>query len=96
MIKTDNLFFKNENHKKDYKKILDKFERSHFDSYYNSFAYLVSATGKTDEILEYVSPIGVSGNEIKEMVRSSRYSKSERDIILFALQVFSDAMNNVQ
>lgn len=95
VIVLDNLFWKDEAHKEDYEKILAKFEREYFDSCYNSFAYLVSATGKTDEILNYLSPMGVSGSEIKEMLENSGYSKSERNLILFALQLFSSTMSDI-
>ena len=91
----DNLFWKDETHKEDYDKILAKFEREYFDSCYNSFAYLVSATGKTNDILNYLSPIGVAGSEIKKMLENSGYSKSERNLILFALQLFSSTMSDI-
>ena len=89
----DNLFWKDEAHKEDFEKALGKLERDMADSYYCSFAYLLSATGKVDSLLPFLSGTGVSSEEIKEAMWP--YSKTEKNMILFALQLFNGEMSDI-
>lgn len=89
-----NIFWKNNWHKEDYIKAMKKLDRDDSDIYYSSFAYLVSATGKTDSLLKYLTPTGVDSFGIKdELIKP--YSKTERNMILFALQLFNTEMSDI-
>ena len=66
MIILDNLFWKDEEHKEDFEKALGKLGRDMEDNYYCSLAYLLSATGKVDNLLPFLSETGVKAEEIKK------------------------------
>lgn len=87
------LYWKSESHKEDYKKLMDKLDSNPLDKYRKAFSYLVSATGKTEYLLKHVDIIGVSSRFIKEEL--APYSPSERNMILFALQLFNQSMSDI-
>ena len=89
----DKLYWKSEGHKEDFKKVLSKMERDMTDRYYCSFAYLLSATGKVDNLLPFIDRTGVSSQEIIEAMQP--YSRTEKSMILFALQLFNSGMSDI-
>ena len=89
----DNLFWKNTYHMESFKKAMDRLEADFSDGYYCSFAYLLSATGKVDYLLEFLSRTGISSEEIKEAMKP--YSRTEKNMILFALQLFNNEMSDI-
>ena len=87
------LYWKSEQHKEDYEKLMDKLDANPRDRYRKSFSYLVSATGKAEYLLKHVDMIGVASKFIKEEIEP--YSPSERNMILFALQLFNNDMSDI-
>ena len=88
------VFWKNESHKEDYITVMKKLESNDADNYYSSFAYLLTATGKSDYLMEYLKPMSVNSAKIKEAIQP--YSNTERNMILFALQLFNSEMSDIK
>lgn len=84
------VYWKDEQHKKDCEIILSELGITAFDSYYNSFAYLISATGKTDILLKHMDYGGVEYENILKDIEV--FSMSEQGMIRFALHLFNAGM----
>lgn len=93
VVAIGDVFWKSVSHKEYFDKVMDKLGRDIDDAYYTSFAYILSATGKAEYLLQFLDKAGVSSVEIKEAIQP--YSNSEKSMILFALQLFNSNMSDI-
>lgn len=90
----DNIFWKDDFHKKSFHMILDKMKQNErFDCYYYSFAYLVAAAGKAKEILEYIDEEGIELDDLMNGIEV--FSNSEKSMIRFALHLFNNNLGEI-